>query len=89
MGILQEATAVLSADTELIKAERKKWLQGLRKQLLEANNCYTEEDLKREQSRKDKLLSGFLDGFVSGSDYAEKSKLIDEKIELLKKEAGV
>lgn len=86
MGILQEATAVLSADTELIKADRIKWLQGLRKQLLEANNCYTEEDLKREQSRKDKLLSGFLDGFVSGSDYAEKSKLIDEKIELIKKD---
>lgn len=86
MDILREVTAVLSADTELIKADRVEWLHRLRKQLLEANNRYTEEDLKREQARKDKLLSGFLDGFVSGADYAEKSKRMDEKIELIKKD---
>lgn len=86
MEILESATLMLSADTGLIKADRIKWLENLKRSILEGNSRYTEADLKREQGRKDKLLTGYLDGFVSGEDYAERSKRIDENIEIIKKD---
>lgn len=86
MEMLEVVTVKFTFNPELIKADRVKWLEGLKKSILEANNSYTEADMKREKARKDKLLSGFMDGFISGEDYAEQSKKIDDKMKLIQKD---
>lgn len=89
MSIIEEATAVLSADTDKIKADRVAWLQGLKKQLTEENTRFTAKDLQREQDRKDKLQDAYLDGTFSKEDYLRKSQLIDERIENIKSDLKI
>lgn len=81
MGIVSER---LQANADIIKEDRIKWLQDLKKQLLEANGGATEADLEREVSRKDKLLDALLDGTVTKEDYKKKADVIEEKIKTLK-----
>lgn len=83
MDILETARLMLSADTEQIKSDMEARLKALRKRIIEANTSYTEADLKREKQRKDRLLDSHLDGFIGKTDYAEKSKHIEDKIEII------
>ena len=82
--IVERATVVLSEDVEAIKADRIKWLEGLKKSILEANNSYTDADLIKEEKRKDKLLDALLDGILTKEEYSKKAESIDAKIEEIK-----
>lgn len=84
MEIAERATVVLSEDVEAIKADRIKWLEGLKKSILEANNSYTDADLIKEEKRKDKLLDALLDGLLTKEEYSKKAESIDAKIEEIK-----
>lgn len=84
MGIMNIVSECLQANADIIKEDRIKWLQDLKKQLLEANGGATEADLDREVSRKDKLLDALLDGTVTKEDYKKKADVIEEKIKTLK-----
>lgn len=86
MEIAERATVVLSEDVEAIKADRIKWLEGLKKSILEANNSYTDTDLIKEEKRKDKLLDALLDGLLTKEEYSKKAESIDAKIEEIKAE---
>lgn len=86
MEILQTATVMLSADTDKLKAGAEEWLRALRKRLIEGNCSYSEADLKKEKQRKDRLLDSYLDGIIGKSDYAEKSKRIEDRIEAIQTE---
>lgn len=86
MEIAERATVVLSEDVEAIKADRIKWLEGLKKSILEANNSYTDTDLIKEEKRKDKLLDALLDGLLTKEEYSKKAESIDTKIEEIKAE---
>ena len=61
-----------------------KWLEELKKSILGANTGYTEGDLRKEESRKDKLLDALLDGVISKEDYQKKALTIEEKIKAIK-----
>lgn len=86
MEIVAIVSERLQADTAVIKADMVNWLTSLKKQLLRANGGATEADLKREESRKDKLLDALLDGILSKEDYSKKAVIIDSKITEIKKE---
>lgn len=82
--IMEAVAERLEANPEVIKADMIKWLTGLKNSILEANSHYTEADLKKEQSRKDKLLDSLLDGVISKEDYSRKAESIEEKIAQIK-----
>lgn len=86
MDILQTATLMLSADTDKLKAGAEEWLRALRKRLIEGGCSYSEADLRKEKQRKDRLLDSYLDGIIDKTDYTEKSKRIEEKIEAIQAE---
>lgn len=83
MAIISER---LQANTEVIKADMVNWLTSVKKQLLRANGGATEAELKREESRKDKLLDALLDGVLTKEEYSKKAVMIDSKITEIKKE---
>ncbi len=89
MDFLSTAALMLAANPEAIKADMIQRLTSIRKRLVEGSGGATEADLKRQQDRKSKLLSGFLDGIVSEADYRAMSTQIDSKIDDIRREMAL
>lgn len=83
MSIISER---LQANTEVIKADMIEWLTSLKKQLQRGNRGFTEADLHREESRKEKLLDTLLDGVITKAEYSKKAESIEAKITEIKKD---
>ena len=89
MGYLDAAVLMFSANTEAIKADMIERLTTIKKRLVVGAGGFTEQALKKEQDRKSKLLSGFLDGVVSEADYRAMSAQIEDRIDGLRREMAL
>lgn len=83
MEMIAAATVMLKGNTDKIKEDMERRLRTIRERILTNNCSYTQADLQKEVQRKDKLLDAYLDGIITKTEYANKIKRIDEKIEAI------
>lgn len=86
MEILQRIADQLSANTDQIKADMLKWLEELREKIVRSTASYTEEDLRKEKTRRDRLLDSYLDGIIPKETYQRKNQDIEAKIKLIQRD---
>lgn len=86
MEILQRVADQLSANTDQIKADMLSWLENLKANIVKSVASYTEEDLRKEESRRDKLLDSYLDGIISKEVYRRKNQDLEARIKMIQKD---
>ena len=90
MGVLQNIGADLQVNKEVIKKDILEWLNSLIDTLNNSkatNN--TLEELKRQESRKNKLTEAYMDGILTKEDYKAKYQELETTIARLKSEISV
>lgn len=86
MKMMQIIAEQLSANTEQIKEDMLQWLYSLRESIMKKSSVYSQVDLNRELSRKDRLLDSYLDGVISKEDYQRKNDELENKISVIEED---
>ena len=86
MKMMQIIADQLSANTEQIKEDMLQWLYSLRESIMKKSSVYSQVDLNRELSRKDRLLDSYLDGVISKEDYQRKNDELENKISVIEED---
>ena len=90
LSVLQNIGADLEIDREVIKKDILEWLNNLIESLNTSNaNKTILDELKRQESRKNKLTEAFMDEIISKEDYKVKYQEIEINIAKLKSEISV
>lgn len=86
MKVMQIIADQLSANTGQIKEDMLQWLYSLRESIMKKSSVYSQVDLNRELSRKDRLLDSYLDGVISKEDYQRKNEELENKISVIEED---
>ena len=90
LGILQNIGADLKINKKAIKKDMLEWLNNLIDSLNTSKaNKTTLDELKRQESRKNKLTEAYMDEIISKEDYKLKYQEIEANIAKLKAEISV
>lgn len=90
LSVLQNIGADLKVNKQAIKKDMLEWLNSLIESLNTSKaNKSTLEELKRQESRKNKLTEAFMDDIISKDDYKQKYQEIEATISRLKAEISV
>lgn len=89
-GVLQNIGADLIVNRDVVKKDMLEWLNSLIESLSTSNaNKNTLDELKRQESRKNKLTEAFMDEIISKEDYKAKYQEIEATIARLKADITV
>jgi len=90
LSVLQNIGADLQVNKKAIKKDMLEWLNSLIESLNTSKaNKSTLDELKRQESRKNKLTEAFMDEIISKEDYKTKYQEIEATISRLKAEISV
>lgn len=90
LSVLQNIGADLVINKDAIKKDMLEWLNNLIESLNTSKaNKSTLEELKRQESRKNKLTEAYMDEIISKEDYKAKYQEIENSIAKLKAEISV
>lgn len=90
MSVLQNIGADLQVNKDVIKKDMLEWLNNLIDTLNTSKaNKNTLEELKRQESRKNKLTEAYMDGIITKEDYKAKYQELETAIARLKSEISV
>lgn len=86
MEVVQIVADQLSAKVDQIKEDMLIWLNNLKASIVRKSSSYSQADLNKELSRKDRLLDSYLDGVISKADYQRKNEKLENKISIIQKD---